>query len=154
MGTYQFYLILKSFHVIFMVAWFAGLFYLPRLLVYHCETIDSNGKTLDHLGNERFKIMERRLLRQITTPAALLTVISGLLLISIQGIAWLINSTWMHLKIVMILGLIGYHAYISYQVHLFKHEKNDKTSTFYKVINELPVIALIVIVLLAIIKPN
>ena len=108
MGTYQFYLILKSFHVIFMVAWFAGLFYLPRLLVYHCETIDSNGKTLDHLGNERFKIMERRLLRQITTPAALLTVISGLLLISIQGIAWLINSTWMHLKIVMILGLIGY----------------------------------------------
>lgn len=147
-------MLIKSLHLIFMVAWFAGLFYLPRLLVYHCETFGPDGKTIDKIGNERFKIMEQRLLKQITTPAAVLTLASGLILILIQGLDWFITSNWMHLKIVIVSSLLGYHIYIGYHVYMFKLEKNKKAKNFFKIINELPVLALVAIVLLAITKPN
>ncbi len=154
MEPYQLYLIIKSLHIIFMVAWFAGLFYLPRLFVYHCDTFGPNGEIYDKIGNERFKLMERRLFKQITTPAAILTLVSGFFLITIQGFPWLIENKWMHYKIAMIVCLMGYHFYIGYYAYLFKIEENRKSRNFFRIINELPVVALIVIVLLAIIKPN
>ena len=154
MEPYQFYLLIKALHLIFMVAWFAGLFYLPRLLVYHCETFGPDGKNIDQLGHKRFKIMEQRLLKQITTPAAILTLTSGIVLILIQGLNWFLTSNWMHLKIIVVLSLLTYHIYIGYQVRLFRLEKNKKTKKFFKIINELPVLALAAIVLLAIFKPE
>ena len=154
MEPYQLYLLLKSLHIIFMVAWFAGLFYLPRLFVYHCDTFGTDGKIFDKIGNERFKLMERRLFRQITTPSAFLTLVSGGLLITIQGFSWFVESKWMHYKMTMIICLIGYHIYIGYYAYLFEMEKNKKSRNFFRIINELPVIALIMIVLLAVIKPS
>ena len=154
MEPYQLYLLLKSLHIIFMVAWFAGLFYLPRLFVYHCDTFGPDGSVSDEVGNNRFKLMEHRLLKQITTPAAVLTLVSGFLLITIQGFLWFIENRWMHYKLAMIAFLIGYHCYIGYHTHLFNIERNKKSRNFFRIINELPVIALIVIVLLAVIKPS
>ena len=154
MEPYQLYLLLKSLHIIFMVAWFAGLFYLPRLFVYHCDTFGPDGKVSDKIGNKRFKLMEHRLLKQITTPAAILTLVSGFLLITVQGFLWFIENRWMHYKLAMIAFLVGYHFYIGYHTHLFSIERNEKSRNFFRIINELPVIALIVIVLLAVIKPN
>ncbi len=154
MEPYQLYLLLKSLHIVFMVAWFAGLFYLPRLFVYHCDTFGPDGKVSDKIGNQRFKLMEQRLLKQITTPAAVLTLVSGFLLIAIQGFPWFIENRWMHYKFAIIISLVGYHFYIGYHAYLFKIEENKKSRNFFRVINELPVIALIVIVVLAVIKPS
>jgi len=154
MEPYLLYLLLKSLHIIFMVAWFAGLFYLPRLFVYHCDTFGPNGEISDKRGNERFKLMERRLFKQITTPAAILTLVSGVLLIVIQGFPWLVENKWMHYKIAMVIGLVSYHFYIGYYAYLFNIEENKKSRNFFRIINELPVVALIVIILLAIIKPS
>ncbi len=135
----------KAFHVIFMVTWFAGLFYLPRLFVYHAMTDDA-------VSNERFKIMERKLLIMMHIGGTL-TVLFGLALLA--GYAWEAykGEIWLHMKLALVLALIGYHAWCWKLVKDFRHDRNIRGNVFYRWFNEAPVLALIGIVLLVYIRP-
>ncbi len=136
----------KAFHVIAMVAWFAGLFYLPRLFVYHADTTDK-------ISIERFKIMERRLYYAITWPAALITTVLGLWLLSVM-LPYYQKAVWMHLKLGLVVLLWGYHLLCGHCVRQFKQDNNTRTSVFYRLLNELPTVFLIFIVILVIVKPS
>lgn len=138
-------LFIKSFHLIFMVAWFAGLFYLPRLFVYHVEAKDK-------ISLDRFKIMETRLYYAITWPAAVLTTIFGLWLI-IFNPHYYLKAGWMHAKFTMILLLWVYHLACGHYLRQFAGEKNQRGSRFYRIFNEIPTLLLIAIVLLVVVKP-
>jgi putative membrane protein len=136
---------LKAFHVFFMIAWMAGIFYLPRLFVYHAESKHQETK-------DQFKIMERRLWFFVT-PFALLTLILGILIMYQYGLEWLKASTWLHAKLAIVALLYGYHFYLYYLLKMFSADENTKSPRFYRMINELPVLALLAIVILAILKP-
>jgi len=133
---------IKSFHIIFMVTWFAGLFYLPRLFVYHASTEDEASR-------ERFKIMERKLYFGIMTPGGLLTIALGLWL-------WLgygFNGGWLHAKMALVAVLVVYHVYCGKLMIDFRHDRNRHGHTFYRWLNELPVVVLIAIILLVELQP-
>jgi putative membrane protein len=132
----------KSFHIIFVVAWFAGLFYLPRLFVYHATTSDSP-------GIERFKVMERKLYYGIMTPSAVLAVAFGLWLWLDYGI----TGGWLHAKLVLVLMLIAYHLYCGRLLADFKHDRNRHGHVYYRWFNEIPVLILIAVVILVVVKP-
>ncbi|RWU09016.1 protoporphyrinogen oxidase HemJ [Pseudidiomarina gelatinasegens] len=136
---------LKAFHVIFMVAWFAGIFYLPRLFVYHAQNDNEN-------VSEQLKVMERRLL-YFVTPFAILTLVFGLALMWIYGAAWLKASAWLHVKLVLVTLLYVYHGYCFKLLSDFKHNRNTRSHKFYRVFNEVPVLALFAIIILAVVKP-
>ncbi len=136
---------LKAFHIIFMVAWFAGIFYLPRLFVYHSS---SNSEEV----NEQFKIMERRLL-YFVTPFAILTAVFGIGLIHSYGSEWLKASPWLHIKLTLVAILYIYHAYCFKLLNDFKQNKNTKSPLFYRIFNELPVLVLFAVIILAVVKP-
>lgn len=138
-------LIYKALHVFFMVAWFAGIFYLPRLFVYHAETQSPD-------CDATFKVMERRLL-YFVTPFAILTLLFGLLLIFSYGRAWFAVSSWLHYKLLLVIVLYGYHGYCFKLLADFKHGHNRRSARFYRIFNELPVLLLLAIILLAILKP-
>ncbi len=132
----------KAFHIVFMVTWFAGLFYLPRLFVYHAMSSDA-------ASIERFKIMERKLFYGIMTPGGVITVILGLWL-------WLgygIGGGWMHAKLALVIALIAYHLYCGKLLTDFKHARNSKTHVWYRWFNEFPVLILIAVVILVEVKP-
>ena len=132
----------KSFHIVFVVAWFAGLFYLPRLFVYHALTTDP-------AGIERFKIMERKLYYGIMTPSAVLAVVLGLWL-------WLgygITGAWLHAKLALVVLLIAYHGYCGRLLADFKHDRNRHGHVYYRWFNEVPVLILIAVVILVVVKP-
>lgn len=135
----------KALHLIFMVAWFAGIFYLPRLFVYHAQTSSTE-------VNEQLKVMERRLLFFVT-PFAILTVIFGLLLLAQYGGGWLANNGWMHAKLTLVFVLIVYHIYCFKLLADFRHDRNKRSHKFYRVFNEFPVLVLFAIILLAVLKP-
>ncbi|AWB67007.1 protoporphyrinogen oxidase HemJ [Saccharobesus litoralis] len=135
----------KALHIAFMVAWFAGIFYLPRLFVYHAENKDSH-------TNEIFKTMERRLL-YFVTPWAILTLIFGVALIGHYGLDWFKHSAWLHAKLTFVVGLYIYHAYCFKLLNDFKNDRNTKSAKFYRWFNEIPVIALFAIIILAVVKP-
>ncbi|MDO6426267.1 CopD family protein [Thalassotalea sp. 1_MG-2023] len=137
---------LKALHVSFMVAWFAGIFYLPRLFVNHAEA--KNQQVVEQL-----KGMEKRLLFFIT-PFAILTVIFGLLLINSYGSAWFNSATWLHIKITLVFILLAYHGYCFRLLYLFKHDRNQRSSRFYRIFNEVPVIILFAVIILAYLKPS
>lgn len=137
---------LKAFHVIFMVAWFAGIFYLPRLFVNHAET--NNYDIAEHL-----KGMEKRLLYFIT-PFAIFTLVLGVSIIYHLGIEWFKVSKWLHIKLVLVLFLYGYHGYCFKILHDFKHDKNTRSGRFYRLFNEIPVIILFIVIILAYVKPS
>ena len=136
---------LKAFHVIFMVAWFAGLFYLPRLFVNHAET---NSKEV----REHLKGMEKRLLYFIS-PFALITVCLGIAIIVQYGSAWFVSAHWLHLKILLVIGLLAYHAYCFVLVKTFREDKNIRSGRFYRLFNEAPVFIMFAVILLVYIKP-
>lgn len=138
-------LICKALHIAFMVAWFAGIFYLPRLFVYHAENTSAE-------VDARFKVMERRLL-YFVTPFALLTLIFGVLLIIGYGRAWFAASHWLHLKLLLVAFLYGYHGYCFKLLADFKHNRNRRSSRFYRFFNEMPVLFLFAVVILAVAKP-
>ncbi|WP_028389500.1 protoporphyrinogen oxidase HemJ [Legionella fairfieldensis] len=138
-------LIIKAFHIIAMVTWFAGIFYLPRLFVYHADTVDQ-------LSIERFKIMERRLYYGITWPSALLTTILGILLITYNP-SYYLKAGWMHAKLSLVVLLWIYHLTCGSFLKQFRKDNNRKSATFYRVFNEIPVVFLIGIVFLVVIKP-
>ncbi len=135
-------LILKSLHIISMVAWFAGLFYLPRLYVYHAMATDS-------VGIERFKIMERKLYYGIMNPSAAITIFSGLWLWK----GWGFYGMWLMLKILLVLILLCYHIWCGFLLNKFYNNKNRHSHTWFRWFNEVPVIFLVSIVLLVELKP-
>lgn len=137
-------LIIKAFHIIAMVAWFAGLFYLPRLFVYHAEA-------RDEISLERFKLMEKRLYYGITWPAGLLTSLLGLMLL--QGYSFYLKAGWMHAKLLLVGLLWIYHLVCGYFLKCFARNKNQPSSRFFRLFNELPTLFLIVIVILVTVKP-
>lgn len=132
----------KAFHVVFMVTWFAGLFYLPRLFVYHAMTGDAT-------GSERFKVMERKLYYGIMTPGALLTVASGLTLWLYYGI----TGGWLHAKLALVALLIAYHLWCGKLLQDFRDDRNVKTHVWFRWFNEAPVLVLIGVVVLVVVKP-
>jgi putative membrane protein len=140
------YVWIKALHIVFMVTWFAGLFYLPRLFVYHAAAADV-------VGIERFKIMERKLFYGIMTPGALLTFIFGIWLMVLRGGDWVSSTTWLHLKLALVLILVSYHVYLGVLVGRFKNDANRHGHVFYRWVNEFPVLILILAVVLAVVKP-
>jgi protoporphyrinogen IX oxidase len=137
---------LKALHLIFMVTWFAGLFYLPRLFVYHAMSTDA-------VSIERFKIMERKLYFGIMTPGMILTFVFGLWMLA--SYSWNIYSTsgWLHVKLALLALLLVYHVICGYWLLDFKHDRNKHTHIFFRWMNEVPVLFLIAIVILAVVKP-
>lgn len=137
---------IKVLHVVFMVSWFAGLFYLPRLFVYHAE---SKSKDV----SETLKVMERRLYRGIMTPAMLLTFASGLWMTIDYAWQTYQGSQWLHVKITAALLLIGYHHMLGAWMKKFQKDTNKYSGKFYRIINEVPLLFLIGILVLVLVKP-
>ncbi len=137
---------LKAWHLIFMVTWFAGLFYLPRLFVYHAMSEDQ-------ISIDRFKIMERKLFYGIMTPGGILTIIFGVCILLSNGLSVYDGAVWLHIKYVFILLLIGYHIYCWYLLQDFKNDRNKHSHVWYRWFNEVPVLMLIAIILLAVVRP-
>ena len=136
----------KALHLIFMVTWFAGLFYLPRLFVYHAMSTDQ-------ISMDRFKIMERKLYFGIMTPGAVFTLVFGIWTLLANGWDTYAGSLWLHLKLACILLLIFYHLYCGKLLFDFKHDRNNHSHIWYRWFNEIPVIFLIIIVILAVVRP-
>ncbi|MGR8934344.1 MAG: protoporphyrinogen oxidase HemJ [Gammaproteobacteria bacterium] len=137
---------LKALHLIFMVTWFAGLFYLPRLFVYHAMCGDE-------IGSERFKIMERKLYFGIMTPGMVLTLIFGIWMLGDYAWALYAKSGWLHAKLMLLLLLVVYHGFCGKWLLNFKYDRNRHSHVFYRWINEVPVLFLFAIVWLAVLKP-
>ena len=138
------YLWLKSLHVVAIIAWMAGLLYLPRLFVYHTSARAGSEQS------ETFKVMERRLLKAITTPAMIVSVATGLWLGFLGG--WW-SQGWLHFKVLLVVGLLISHVLMARYVKAFAGDANEKTSKFYRVFNEAPTLLMIGIVILVIVKP-
>jgi protoporphyrinogen IX oxidase len=133
----------KSFHIIFVITWFAGLFYLPRLFVYHAMATDA-------VSIERFKVMERKLYYGIMMPSAVLAVLFGVWL----WLAWFRDAGgWLHAKLALVAALVGYHAWCGRLLADFRHDRNRRTHVWYRWFNEGPVLALVAVVILAVVKP-
>jgi putative membrane protein len=134
---------IKALHIVFMVTWFAGLFYLPRLFVYHTGATDA-------IGIERFKLMERKLYFGIMTPGAVFTIGSGLWL-------WLgygITGGWLYAKLALVAILVAHHVWLGKLLLDFKHDRNRHGDVFYRWINEIPALpVLVAAVLLVVLKP-
>ena len=140
------YLLFKSLHLIAVVSWMAGLLYLPRIFVYHVENIEKKESI------EIFKVMEKKLYFYIMYPAMVLSWIFGLILISIIGFSSL-SFLWLKLKLLFLILLTIYHFYLGKCLNKLKEDTNNKTSKFFRIINELPTILLILIVFIVIFKP-
>ena len=142
----NFYLLFKSLHLISVISWMAGLLYLPRIFVYHAEN-SSEKKT-----SEIFKTMERKLFFYIMTPAMILSWIFGVILIHIIGFQQ-IGQTWMVLKIIFVTILTLYHLYLARITAQFKIDQNIHSHKYYRIINEIPTLLLILIVFVVVFKP-
>ena len=138
-------LFVKAFHIIAMVAWFAGLFYLPRLFVYHADTSDA-------ISIDRFKTMERRLYYGITWPAALLTSTLGIWLYTFN-ITYYSTAGWMHAKLSLVVLLWAYHFLCGHYLRHFKKGKNSRSTYFFRLFNDIPTLFLTAIVILVVVKP-
>ncbi|MDT8387764.1 MAG: CopD family protein [Thiogranum sp.] len=134
---------IKAFHVIFMVTWFAGLFYLPRLFVYHADAHDP-------VGHERFLVMERKLYA-IMTVGGIITVLLGLWLVA--GWHWPLVETWLQIKLLLVAALIVYHVFCGRLVQQFRRGENRHSGVFYRWFNEFPALILIAVTLLAVLRP-
>jgi len=134
----------KALHIVFVVTWFAGLFYLPRLFVYHAQATDRE-------GIERFKVMERKLLYGIMTPSAVLAIALGAWLWLGYGIG--ARTGWMHAKLAVVLLLVGYHLWCAKLFSDFRQDRNTKRHVWYRWFNEVPVALLLAAVILVVVKP-
>lgn len=135
----------KSFHLFFMVAWFAGLFYLPRIFVNHAMIEDK-------ATSEQFKLMERKLYK-FTTPWMILTLVFGIWMLYDYAWAAYGSQLWLHIKLALIIGLVGYHHWCGRIVKTFAEDRNTRSHVWYRWFNEIPVVFLLAIVLLAGLKP-
>ena len=137
---------IKAFHLVAVISWFAGLFYLPRLFVYHTDATDQT-------SIERFKLMERRLFFGIMTPAAIVALALGLVMLF--DYAWVAYKSmgWLHLKLTLVVLLFGYHYYCWVCLKRFREDRNTHSSKFYRLFNELPTLLLVTIIIAAVVKP-
>ena len=138
------YLWIKALHIISMVCWFAGLFYLPRLFVYHASSEDEPSK-------QRFMVMERKLYRGIMGPSMIATLVFGAWLVYL--IPGYLTQGWLHAKLTLVVLLIGYHHMCGAQVKRFARGENTRSHVFYRWFNEVPVLFLLAIVILVVVKP-
>ena len=136
---------IKAFHIVAIVCWFAGIFYLPRLFVYHAMSEDQ-------ASIERFKIMERKLFNGIMTPSAVIAIILGGWLIGYNA-QYYMSSGWMHAKLFLVVLLILHHIACWIFLKQFKEDRNTRSHVFYRWFNEIPVALLIIIVILVVVKP-
>ncbi len=137
---------LKALHLIFMVTWFAGLFYLPRLFVYHAMSDDA-------ISHERFKIMERKLYYGITTPGMIATFVFGIWMLIDYAWEMYAHSGWLHAKLALLFLLVIYHIICGKWLNDFKHDRNQHSHVYYRWMNEVPVLFLVGIIILAVVKP-
>jgi protoporphyrinogen IX oxidase len=135
---------LKSLHIMAFAAWMAAMWYLPRLMVYHSD------KVVGGDSSETFKIMEKRLLKGIATPAMIVTIVFGLWLAITQG---QLTDGWLHAKLLLVLGMAGCHGLLAAHVKKFARDERPKSAGFYRMINEVPTVLFVGIVLLVILKP-
>jgi protoporphyrinogen IX oxidase len=135
---------LKALHIIVVIAWMAGILYLPRLFVYHADAPKGSD------ASETFKVMERRLLKMIINPSMILTFVTGIALALLTGY-W--QAGWLQAKFILVLGLGGLHGYFARCVRAFAEDANGRSARFYRVLNEAPTILMILIVVLAVVKP-
>lgn len=142
----MYYLYIKSFHLIFLIAWMVSLLYLPRLFVYH------SGDSITSSTYKLLLLMEKRLIRIIAIPAMILTLLFGSILLNIQN--ELLYENYFIIKLIFVLLLIIYQVYLIFLYLAFKKRINKKTANFYKFINEIPTIFMIIIILLVVLKPN
>lgn len=136
---------IKALHLIFMVTWFAGLFYLPRLYVYHAMAEDQPSR-------ERFKVMERKLYRGITTPGGIATLVFGVWLLSYNWSGYM-SAGWMHAKLALIATLVAYHLYCGRLLRDFAEDRNRHSHVWYRWFNEYPVLVLVGVIILAVVRP-
>lgn len=134
----------KALHIMAFAAWMAALWYLPRLMVYHADAVVGSEVS------EQFKIMERRLLKAIATPAMITTLIFGISTASV-GSYW--SSPWLHAKLLCIVGLMAVHMVLAKHVRLLAADERPKSATYYRVLNEIPTLLFIVVVILAVFRP-
>jgi protoporphyrinogen IX oxidase len=135
---------IKALHVVAVISWMAGMLYLPRLFVYHCES------EIGSKQSETFKVMERRLLKAIINPAMIVTWLAGLYL------AWAghwFSAGWLHVKILLVLVLSGIHGFFARRVKDFAADRNTRSQRFYRIINEVPTVLMIGIVIMVVVKP-
>lgn len=135
---------LIALHIMAFSAWMAGMWYLPRLMIYHV------GTAVGSEASETFKVMERRLLKAITTPAMVATLLAGVTVATIQG-QWL--DGWLHIKLVLVAGMLACHGILAGHVRRFAADERPRSATWYRVFNEVPTVLFIGIVLLAVLKP-
>ena len=138
------YELLKAFHIIAVISWMAGMLYLPRLFVYHCEAEPGSRQS------ETFKVMERRLLHIIMTPAMIISWVLGLWLAYQAGF---FSSGWLHAKLALAIALSGVHGYFSASVRRFGQDANEKPPRHWRIVNEVPTLLMVAIVILVIVKP-
>ena len=136
----------KALHIIALISWMAGMLYLPRLYVYHCEVAPGSE------ASERFKVMERRLLKQIVNPAMIATWVFGILLVLTPG---LINWSWgwWHVKLASVLALSAFHGMLSRWRRDFAEDRNGRSQRFYRIMNEVPTVLMVVIVVMVVVRP-
>ena len=138
------YLWLKAFHVVAVIAWMAGMLYLPRLFVYHCDASPGTPQS------ETFKVMERRLLKAIINPAMIATWVLGLILVWQGG--WYVSG-WFHGKLALVIALSAVHGVYVRRLKDFAHDRNTRPARYYRILNEIPTLLMIGIVILVIVKP-
>lgn len=139
------YLWLKAFHIIFVVTWFAGLFYMPRLFVYHASASDE-------ISKERFKVMQHKLYRIIMNPSMIATLVLGVWLL-IESWQAFSGQLWIWLKIILVVALIGYHHYCLRIIKAFADDRVLHSEKFFRIFNELPSLVLVAAVILVVVKP-
>lgn len=139
------YLWLKALHIVAIVCWFAGLFYLPRLFVYHAMSEDQ-------VSRERFQVMERKLYRGIMMPSMIATLVFGIGMLAMNP-GLFASGGWLHAKLALVVVLIGYHHLCGAQLKRFARNQNNRSHVFYRWFNEFPVLLLLAIVILVVVKP-
>lgn len=145
-GLIPFLLWIKALHVISVIAWMAAMLYLPRLFVYHCQTVPGTAES------ERFKVMERKLARGIMLPAMIATWVFGLLMVATPGVIdW--HAGWWHTKLLMVILLSGFHGATSGWRRKFEQDRNTKSERFYRIANEIPAVIMVIIVVMVIVQP-
>lgn len=140
----DYYLLIKALHLTSVISWMAGLFYLPRLFVYHADVPPASNRSA------MLKVMERKLLKIIMNPAMILTFVFGGLMLGIPG---MMSQGWIHAKLTLVLVLAGFHGLCARHVRLFALNQNTKSHRYYRFFNEVPTLLMVAIVLLAVIKP-
>jgi len=145
LGTYQAWI--RAAHIIAVMSWVAGLLYLPRLFIYHVDSTPGGGQS------ETFKVMERRLLKAIMTPAMLASWVFGLALLATPGVVDFGSDFWIYAKLAAVVIMSGLHGFLAKTVRIFAEDMNDRTTRFFRILNEVPTGLMIIIVVLVIVRP-